>query len=57
MDMHAMGMNSKFYMGDQFWQGGTDFGSQNRSGGTIFGSQNQSGGPLLAAKIGPGDHF
>ena len=42
--------------GDRFWQGRTNFGSQNRSGQTNFGSKSGPGGPVLAgfsAKIGP----
>ena len=47
----------KLVLGDHFWQGGTDFGSQNWSGGTDFSSQNWSGGTSFGnffAKIGPG---
>ena len=60
--MHALGINSQFLLGDQFWQAyvcqiwspkGTIFGK----GGPLLAAKISLGGPILAAKIGPGDHF
>ena len=51
MCMHALGINSQFCLGDQFWQA---YVCQIWSPkGTIFGK----GGLILAVKTGPRDRF
>ena len=63
--MHALGINSQFCMGDQFWQAGiaiclpnlVPLGDYFWQGGPLLAAEIGPGGPILATKIGPGDQF